>query len=89
MQHSTFYGTVRFEEEKYQLKNESLKIYSNDYDTNVRRLKIMTNTLVGDVEVSEYDQSIQRLIRIICVPSTFIVILITLFSYFHSIKQNQ
>ncbi|HAP3313737.1 TPA: cell wall-active antibiotics response protein, partial [Enterococcus faecalis] len=39
------------EEEKYQLKNESLKIYSNDYDTNLRRLKIMTNTLVGDVEV--------------------------------------
>ena len=51
LEHSTFYGTVRFEEEKYQLKNESLKIYSNDYDTNLRRLKIMTNTLVGDVEV--------------------------------------
>jgi lia operon protein LiaF len=51
LEHSTFYGNVIFEEEKYQLKNESLKVYSNDYDTNLRRLKIITNTLVGDVEV--------------------------------------
>lgn len=51
LEHSTFYGNVQFEEEKYQLKNESLKIYSGDYDTNLRRLKIITNTLVGDVEV--------------------------------------
>lgn len=51
LEHSTFYGNVEFETEKYQLKNESLKIYSSDYDTNLRRLKIITNTLVGDVEV--------------------------------------
>jgi lia operon protein LiaF len=51
LEHSTFYGNVHFEEEKYHLKNESLKIYSNDFDTNNRRLKILTNTLVGDVEV--------------------------------------
>lgn len=51
LEHSTFYGSVNFEEEKYHLKNESLKIYSNDFDSNNRRLKIITNTLVGDVEV--------------------------------------
>lgn len=51
LEHSTFYGNVRFEDEKYHLKNESLKLYSNDFDTNNRRLKIITNSLLGDVEV--------------------------------------
>ncbi|WP_086349795.1 cell wall-active antibiotics response protein LiaF [Candidatus Enterococcus clewellii] len=51
LEHSTFYGNVTFENEKYHLKNESLKLYSDSYDSNPRRLKIMTNTLVGDVEV--------------------------------------
>lgn len=51
LEHSTFYGNVHFEEEKYQLRNESVKFYSTDYDTNTRRLKIITNTLLGDVEV--------------------------------------
>lgn len=51
LEHSTFYGTVKFADEKYTLKNESLRLYSDDYDMNARRLKILTNTLVGDVEV--------------------------------------
>lgn len=51
LEHSTFYGNVYFEKEIYHLKNESLKIYSNDFDTNNRRLKIVTNTLIGDIEV--------------------------------------
>ncbi|MBL1224757.1 cell wall-active antibiotics response protein LiaF [Enterococcus sp. BWR-S5] len=51
LEHSTFYGNVTFENEKYHLKNESLKIYSDSYDSNPRRLKIITNTLLGDVEV--------------------------------------
>ena len=51
LEHSTFYGNVIFEDEKYQLKNESLKVFSNDFDSNNRRLKIITNSLVGDVEV--------------------------------------
>lgn len=51
LEHSTFLGNVTFENEKYHLKNESLKIYSDSYDSNPRRLKILTNTLVGDVEV--------------------------------------
>ncbi|MBL1228897.1 cell wall-active antibiotics response protein [Enterococcus sp. BWB1-3] len=51
LEHSTFLGNVTFENEKYHLKNESLKVYSDSYDSNPRRLKILTNTLVGDVEV--------------------------------------
>lgn len=51
LEHSTFYGNVIFDDEKYQLKNETIKLFSNDYDTNNRRLKIITNSLVGDIEV--------------------------------------
>ena len=51
LEHATIVGNVYFEEEQKKLKNESIKIYSNDYDENPRRLKIITNTLLGDVEV--------------------------------------
>jgi lia operon protein LiaF len=51
LDHATLVGNVLFEEEQFSLKNESIKIYSNDYDENPRRLKIITNTLLGDVEV--------------------------------------
>lgn len=50
-EHATFYGKVRFEEEEIALKNESLKMYSEDYDDSPRRLKLITNSLLGDVEV--------------------------------------
>lgn len=51
LENSTLVGDVVFEETRYHLRNESLKIYSEDYDQNPRRLKIITNTLFGDVEV--------------------------------------
>lgn len=51
IEHSALLGEAVFEERKYQLKNESLKLYSHDYDMNARRLKIITNVLVGDIEV--------------------------------------
>lgn len=51
LEHATLVGNVLFEEEQFSLKNEQIKIYSSDYDENPRRLKIITNTLIGDVEV--------------------------------------
>ncbi|MDH6363607.1 lia operon protein LiaF [Enterococcus sp. PF1-24] len=51
LQHSTLYGTVSFDEETTLLKNESIRLYTTDYDENPRRLKLLTNSLVGDVEV--------------------------------------
>lgn len=51
LQHSAIYGNVNFEEEFLSLKNETITIYSKDYDENPRKLKILTNTLLGDVEV--------------------------------------
>lgn len=51
LEHSTLLGNVIFEDEFFRVKNESLKIYSDDYDGNNRRLKIVTSTFMGDVEV--------------------------------------
>jgi lia operon protein LiaF len=51
LEHATLFGNVLFEEEHLSLKNESIRIYSNDYDENPRRLKIITNILLGDIEV--------------------------------------
>lgn len=50
-EHATLYGKVIFDDELQVLRNETIKIYSEDYDESPRRLKIVTNTLVGDVEV--------------------------------------
>lgn len=51
LEHSSLLGNVKFEGEFYRVKNESIKAYSEDYDESNRRLKIVTSTLMGDVEV--------------------------------------
>lgn len=51
LQHSSLYGNVIFEEEEISLKNETVRFYSEDYDENPRRLKLLTNALLGDIEV--------------------------------------
>ncbi|WP_159723071.1 cell wall-active antibiotics response protein LiaF [Enterococcus sp. CSURQ0835] len=51
IEHATFYGKVVFEDDAVTLKNETLKLYSHDYDESPRRLKLVTNALIGDIEV--------------------------------------
>ncbi|TLG80233.1 cell wall-active antibiotics response protein LiaF [Vagococcus zengguangii] len=51
VEHATVSGKLVFDEQSYAMKNEAIKIFSHDYDENVRRVKIVTNTLLGDVEV--------------------------------------
>ena len=51
LEHSAMIGEASFEQEHFQLKNESIKLYSKDYDEAARKLKIVTNTLLGDLEV--------------------------------------
>lgn len=51
LEHATLLGSVSFDEEHVSLRNETIKLYSSDYDDNPRRLKIITNSLVGDLEV--------------------------------------
>ncbi|CRH20804.1 conserved hypothetical protein [Carnobacterium maltaromaticum] len=33
------------------LKNESVKLYSEQYEESTRKIKIITNILIGDLEV--------------------------------------
>lgn len=51
LEHASIYGKIEFEGEELSLKNETIKIYSEDYDASQRRLKLVTNTLFGDIEV--------------------------------------
>lgn len=48
---SLFAGTVIFDEDRIEMRNEQLTLYSTDYDESSRRVKIISNTLIGDVEV--------------------------------------
>lgn len=48
---SSLNGKLTFEGQTYSLFNETMHIYSEDYDTNERRIKIVASTLLGDVEV--------------------------------------
>lgn len=50
---SLFAGKVIYKEEKIELRNERLTIYSRDYEQTARKIKIISNTLIGDVEVIE------------------------------------
>lgn len=51
LEHTTMMGEVTFEDSHLRLKNEAVKMYSQEYDVANRKLKILTNTLFGDIEV--------------------------------------
>ena len=51
IEHSAVKGKITFEEQQYILENESVKMYSKHYEDQARTLKIITNVLVGDLEV--------------------------------------
>ncbi|MER2173932.1 MAG: cell wall-active antibiotics response protein LiaF [Carnobacterium sp.] len=51
IEHSAIKGKIAFEEQQYILENESVKMYSKHYEDQARTLKIITNVLVGDLEV--------------------------------------
>ncbi|MFC0234582.1 cell wall-active antibiotics response protein LiaF [Vagococcus entomophilus] len=48
---SSLNGKLTFEGQTYSLFNETMNVYSEDYDTNDRRIKIVSSTLLGDIEV--------------------------------------
>lgn len=51
VEHSAIKGNVLFEGNDYALLNESLKLYSRNFDKDSRTIKILTSSLVGDLEV--------------------------------------
>ena len=49
---STIYGSVRyFDFEEYDLRNESIKLWRQEDEDSLKSVKIIINTLAGDVEV--------------------------------------
>lgn len=51
VEHSAIKGTILFEDHEYNLLNESVKLYSHNFDKENRKLKIITSSFVGDLEV--------------------------------------
>ncbi|WP_461213222.1 cell wall-active antibiotics response protein LiaF [Lacticaseibacillus sp. GG6-2] len=51
IEHSAVIGNLSVNGEEIQMKNETMQYYSDDYDTASRRVHLLTNVLVGDVEV--------------------------------------
>lgn len=47
----TLYGNVFFENEDYQLKNAKMTMFSNNYATATKKIKIVTTVYIGNVEV--------------------------------------
>ncbi|MDY3024718.1 MAG: cell wall-active antibiotics response protein LiaF, partial [Streptococcus hyovaginalis] len=49
---SSIYGAVTFfDDPSYDLRNETIKLRSDDYDSSSRSVKIVINNLAGDTEV--------------------------------------
>lgn len=51
LDHSAMLGSVTLEDQHFNLKNESVQLYSSNYDEESRHLKIITNVVLGDLEV--------------------------------------
>ncbi len=51
IEHGSFIGNVTFVGEQTTLRSERITVYSEDYDTSERRIKILSSTLIGDIEV--------------------------------------
>ena len=51
--HHSFAGELEFEKQSYTLSNESIQLYSKDYQRTSKRVKIYTTIVAGKIEVIE------------------------------------
>ncbi|MGP6138805.1 MULTISPECIES: cell wall-active antibiotics response protein LiaF [unclassified Jeotgalibaca] len=51
LQHSAIQGLAVFDNEPHHLSNETITLYSKNYTTATRKIKIVSNTIFGDFEV--------------------------------------
>lgn len=51
LNHSALVGQVNFAGRHADLRNETVRLFSDDYDVAPRRLRIVTSALIGDLEV--------------------------------------
>mgnify|MGYP000888388678 CR=1 FL=1 len=49
--HSAMVGKVDFADHHADLRNETVRLYSDDFDTAPRRIRIFTSAIIGDLEV--------------------------------------
>ncbi|MFD1432004.1 cell wall-active antibiotics response protein LiaF [Lacticaseibacillus yichunensis] len=49
--HSAMLGTLTIDDQEFHMQNETVKHFSSDYDDATRRVHLILNVLVGDVEV--------------------------------------
>jgi predicted membrane protein len=49
--HHTLLGGLHFNEDRYKLRNETIDMYSENYDETIHHLKIVTNVGFGEIEV--------------------------------------
>lgn len=53
LHHNAFFGKVTFHDDLFELKNETVKLYSDNYKNSVKKIKIISTIVVGTVEVIE------------------------------------
>ena len=51
--HNAFIGEVKFDGEQLELKNETVTMYSERYETSNKKIIIISSVLVGEIEVIE------------------------------------
>ncbi|MBC1397266.1 cell wall-active antibiotics response protein LiaF [Listeria fleischmannii] len=51
LEHSAIFGKLQYDKESTTMQNNTVKIYSDNYDDAARKIKIVTSVVFGDLEV--------------------------------------
>ncbi|NHW78147.1 hypothetical protein HA391_25155, partial [Escherichia coli] len=51
IEHSAIFGNIQYDQESTSIQNNSIKVYSDNYESSARKVKIMTSVIFGDLEV--------------------------------------
>ncbi|MBC1520630.1 cell wall-active antibiotics response protein LiaF [Listeria aquatica] len=51
LEHSAIFGKLQYDKKTTSVQNDSIKLYSDNYETAARKVKIVTSVVLGDLEV--------------------------------------
>ncbi|WP_099223185.1 cell wall-active antibiotics response protein LiaF [Listeria costaricensis] len=51
LEHSAIFGNLQYDKISTSVQNNTVKVYSDNYETSARKVKIMTSVVFGDLEV--------------------------------------
>ncbi|MHC5252027.1 cell wall-active antibiotics response protein LiaF [Listeria kieliensis] len=51
LEHSAIFGKLQYDKKSTSIQNDSIKLYSDNYETAARKVKIVTSVVLGDLEV--------------------------------------